>query len=483
MVCETPTGSLSILLDTDLGPKARAPCIDKMADRKISIWVPSDFDVPAVYMERNVVQTAMALKLGAESVALMENSVREQTDTEAIQATVREFEAKLKAEKSKAEGVLRAANLRIEALESSLSTQRVQMQKDVRESVHELLQAKDDQILRLQKTLETTVDGMGRRVESLQQSITKTFASSKEKGSLGEVMMEGYLKRAYDCDVQVVSKGSETADIRMTRASGAYFWEIKNYTRMVSTEEVQKFRRDLRLHPDVRGGILVSLRQGIVGRSRGGDIDLEFLEDGRFILFLSSFMGHEDPVFYLQTLRPFFDTIEAMAKPVKEEAEAVRALEQKAALMTNLLRSHALSITRHKNSLVGHKKRTDAMFAEFNAHILESESQLQTVLKVAMGGDADTAAIQADSETTLMTSIFLKGTVGEFAEVKARDFVKWFLGITEVHAGAQIEVKDLIEKGRKEGFSEKWVRGAREDIFQETAWPKGGRFLAGVRLR
>jgi len=454
-----------------------------MADRKISIWVPSDFDVPALYLERNPLQVSMALKLGAESVALMENSIREQSDTEAIQATVKDFEAKLKVEKGKAEGVLRAANLRIEALESSLSTQRTQMQKEVRESLHELLQAKDEQILRLQKTLETTVDGMGRRVESLQQSITKTFASSKEKGSLGEVMMEGYLKRAYDCDVQVVSKGSETADIRMTRTNGGYLWEIKNYTRMVSTEEVQKFRRDLRLHPDVRGGILVSLRQGIVGRSRGGDIDMEFLEDGRFILFLSNFMGHEDPVFYLQTLRPFFDTIEAMAKPVKEEVEAVRALEQKAALITNLLRSHALSITRHKNSLVGHKKRTDAMFAEFNAHILESESQIQTVLKVAMGGDADTAAIQADSEMTLITSIFLKGTVGEFAEVKAREFIKWFLGVTEVHAGAQIEVKDLIEKGRKEGFSEKWVRAAREDIFQETAWPKGGRFLTGVRFR
>jgi len=455
----------------------------RMGDRKISIWVPSDFDVPALYTERNPLQVAIALKLGADSVTLMNTCAREQSDTEAIQVAVKEFEAKLKAEKAKAEGILRAANLRVEALESSLSTQRTQMQKEVRESLHELLHAKDEQIHRLQKTLETTVDGMGRRVESLQQSITKTFASSKEKGSLGEVMMEGYLKRAYDCDVQVVSKGSETADILMTRANGSYFWEIKNYTRMVSTEELQKFRRDLRLHPNVRGGVLVSLRQGIVGRSRGGDIDLEFLEDGRFILFLSNFMGHDDPVFYLQTLRPFFDTIEAMAKPVKEEAEAVRALEQKAALMTNLLRSHALSITRHKNSLVGHKKRTDAMFAEFNAHILESESQLQTVLKVAMGGDEDTAVVQADAETALTTSIFLKGTVGEFAEVKAREFIKWLLSITHIHTGAQIEVKDLIERSRKEGYSEKWVRAAREDIFQETSWPKGGRFLSGLRFR
>jgi hypothetical protein len=172
-----------------------------------------------------------------------------------------------------------------------------------------------------------------------------------------------------------------------------------------------------------------------------------------------------------------------MAKPVKEEAEAVRALEQKAALMTNLLRSHATSITRHKNSLVGHKKRTDAMFAEFSAHILESESQLQTVLKVAMGGDADTAAIKADAEMALSAAIFIKGMVGELAEEKTREFVKWLLSVTEVHAGAQIELKELIEKARKEGFSEKWVRASREDVFQETAWPKGGRFLTGVRFR
>jgi len=453
-----------------------------MSSRKISIYVPTDFDVPQVYIDGKPMEVATALKLGAESAGLLKSCARQETHLEALEQATREFNAKLKQEKTRADEILRAANLRVEALENSVSSQRLQMTKEVRESMQELLNSKEEQIQRLQQTLEKTVDGMGKRVESLQQSITKTFASSKEKGSLGEVVMEGFLKRAYDCDIQVVGKGSETADIRMTRVAGSYFWEIKNYTRMVSTEEVNKVRRDLRLHPDVRGGILVSLRQGIVGRSRGGDIDLEFLEDGRFVLFISNFMAHEDPVFYLQTLRPFFDTIEAMAKPVKEEMEAVRALEQKAALMTNLLRSHALSITKHKNSLVGHKKRTDAMFAEFSAYILESESQLQTVLRVAMGGEADTATVLADTETQLESSVFAKQRLTELTEEKQREFVKWLLSVAEVSAGTQIEIKDIIEKARKEGYTEKWVRAVREDIFQDTAWSKGSRYMLGLRF-
>jgi hypothetical protein len=472
-----------------------------MEGRKIVIFVPMDFEVPEIYRDGQPAEVAMALKLGAESVDIIQKRaidvVRQETHAEVVKQATADIEhiladtrasteaalAKSRQEKLRAEEALRAATMRVEAMESSAAAQRAQIQKEVRESVHELLQAKDEQIQRLQQTMEKTVDGMGRRVESLQQSITKTFASSKEKGTLGEAIMERFMKLAYDCDIHVVSKGSETADIRMTRPGGAYFWEIKNYTRMVSTEEVNKFRRDLRLHPDVRGGVLVSLRQGIVGKSRGGDIDVEFLEDGRFILFMSNFMSQEDPVFYLQTLRPFFETIEAMAKPMKEEVEAIRTLEMKASLMTNLLRAHALSITKHKNALVGHRKRTDAMFAEFSSYILETEAQLQTVLRVAMGGDTETETVLAETETYLSSVVFVKERLSDCADDRVREFVKWLLTVVEVREGTQIEIKDILEKARKEGYSEKFVRGLREELFQETAWVKGSRFVMGMRLR
>jgi hypothetical protein len=469
--------------------------------KSITVNVPKDFVVPALYSDGKPTDIGLALRLGSEALGFIQkrgaDTMRQETHAEAVRQATEDFTeqlkeaeqaataatAKLRQEKVRAEEAMRAAQLRLEAMEASSTSLRTQIQKEVRESVHELLASKDDQILRLQQTLDKSMEGVGKRVESLQQSITKTFASSKEKGSLGEALMEGYLKRAYDCDVQVVSKGSETADIRVTRSTGAaYFWEVKNYTRMVSTEEVNKFRRDLRLHPDVLGGVLVSLRQGIVGKSRGGDIDLEFLEDGRFILYISHFMGQDDPVFYLQTVRPFFDTIETMAKPVKEEAEAIRALEMKAALMTNLLRSHALGITKHKNSLVGHKKRTDAMFAEFSSYVLEAEAQLHTVLRVAMGGDSDTTEVLNDTETHLSCIVFAKERLSDFVDDKTREYIKWLLTVVEPREGTQIEIKDVLELSRKKGYAEKWVRGLREDVFQETAWVKGSRFILGLRL-
>jgi uncharacterized protein YicC (UPF0701 family) len=212
-----------------------------MEGRKIVIFVPTDFEVPEIYRDGQPAEVAMALKLGAESVDIIQKRaidvVRQETHAEVVKQATADIEhiladtrasteaalAKSRQEKLRAEEALRAATMRVEAMEFSAAAQRAQIQKEVRESVHELLQAKDEQIQRLQQTMEKTVDGMGRRVESLQQSITKTFASSKEKGTLGEAIMERFMKLAYDCDIHVVSKGSETADIRMTRPGGAYF--------------------------------------------------------------------------------------------------------------------------------------------------------------------------------------------------------------------------------------------------------------------
>ena len=40
-------------------------------------------------------------------------------------------------------------------------------------------------------------------------------------------------------------------------------------------------------------------------------------------------------------------------------------------------------------------------------------------------------------------------------------------------------MKDVVEKGKPQ-FSEKFIRGLREDIFQDAVWPKGGRFITGL---
>lgn len=467
----------------------------------IRLSVPTDYTLPAFYASADARTVSLALTLGAEAYETLHEktvqTVRKEThsdimksaaegykkEVELVQGELQQQLKRIRHEKTRAEEACAAATARLEAMELSASGLRGQIQRETKDAFLELVAAKDEQIAHLQQTLGKQMEGVSSRMDVLQTSITKTFTSSKEKGTFGELMMEGFLKKAFDCSVQTVSKDAQTADIRMLRsAEHEYFWEVKNYTRMVTSEEVEKFRRDMRLHPSVRGGVLASLRTGIVGKARGGDIDIEFLEDGRFILFLSNLLARDDIVFYLQTLRPFFQVVESFAKPAATESDTVRTLELKTNLITNLLRSHASSIGKHRNSLMSHKKRTDAMFAEFQSYILESEAQLQTLLRVALGDEEESEDVAKETETFLPSTVFQKHRLSD-CEGRTKSFVTWLLAATEAGEGTQMEIKEMLERAKGVGFSEKFVRDLREEMFQPVAWAKGARYLMGLHWK
>lgn len=461
--------------------------------KAVTIWVPEDFNIPHLYGAADPQTRALALQIGAEAVIVFHDRAVEaatlEHNEEAVAAAVASATASYEAASRRAEEALRVAQFRVEALEHAAAAGRQEALKEAREAIGPLLEAKEEQIRQLQLTLRQQMELVTSKVDGLHSSLTKTLSSSRDKGQLGETLVEGLLRRAFDCDVQAVSKEAQTADIRMTRASGAqYFWEVKNYTRMVNPDEIEKFRRDLRLHPTIRGGALVSLRTGIVGKGRSGDIDMEFLEDGRPILYLSNFLSREDPVFALQGLRPLFDVLERMSagaaagKPAAEQPDALVALQSKALLITNLLKSHEQVVSKHRNALAGHRKRMETMFTEFQGYIVESEAQLGAMLRVALGGDEEAAAVEGDTGLVLPATLFQKARLLECGDKRVQDFVKWFVEVTEPAADHQLELRDLFEEARRAGsWGEKWIKGLREDLFKETAWPKGARYMNGVR--
>jgi hypothetical protein len=465
---------------------------------EVTLTLPISYNLPSFYVDADPKVIALALSLGAEAYESLEGRAvalaRSETQAEAVEKATAEFKQhieniqadyrqqlkRLAQEKARAEEVGASVQASLALLESQQSLSRTQIQKETKESYQELLKAKEDQIHTLQRTLEQQLESVSGKVELLQNSITRTFSSSKEKGTYGENFVEGMLKKAFDCEIQVVSKDSQSADIRMIRSEDSqYFWEIKNYGRPITTEEVEKFRRDMRLHPEVCAGFFVSLKTGITGHNRGGDIDIELMSDGRFIVYISNLMMREDIVFYLQTLRPLLQLVEASAKPVKTDSDTVRELEMKSAVITNLLRSHSVSIAKHKNSLVSHRKRTDQMFAEFQAYLMESDTQIQNVLRIAIGTEEESEAIQKDAETYLPALVFSKQRLSDL-EGRTKSFAGWLLGATEVREGSWIKIKDMVDRAKEKGFSEKFVRESREDLFQGTAWAMRSQIIEGL---
>jgi hypothetical protein len=471
----------------------------------ITLQVPESYCPSKFYIRSDPKEIAIALSLGEAAFEALNGKAvalaRSQTHLEAVASVSADFSKQIEViqterttelkrltqEKLRLEETCKAVQARLEVLETQQSLSRAQVQKETKESYQELLLNKEKQIENLQQTLERQMEGMGMKMEALHNSITRTFASSKEKGSFGEILIEGMLKKAFDCDIHIISKDSQTADIRMVRVGTTqptieYLWEVKNYTRTLTTEEVEKFRRDMRLHPEVRGGFLASLRTGIVGKSRGGDIDIEFLEDGRFIVFLSNLMSRDDVVFYLQTLRPLLQIVEEFAKPVQTESDVIRTLEMKSAIITNLLRGHSVSISKHKNSLVSHQKRMDQMFAEFKAYLMESDTQLQNVLRIAIGTADESAEVERDAETYLPALVYKKERLSDL-DGRLKAFTSWLLTATEVREGTQIKVKDLLDQAKEKGFAEKFVRDTREELFQPVAWALRSQYILGLQWK
>ena len=467
-------------------------CLHRMTtgEQQILLTLPYSFSLPSFYDSADSQDIALALELGADAISFLKNKttekIRKETHAEAVkhamklhEETIAELQSNYKDEKQKLDERIRSLTNKLTQHEMEAREYRQSCQREARETTKEICDMKDKQIRDLEEKLAKSMEMMANRFEVLHLSLTKTLSSSKEKGELGEGIVEDLLKKAYDCDVTLVSKDSQTADIRMTRPKASYFWEVKNYTRMVNKDEIEKFKRDMRLHPDVRGGILVSLNQGIVGKVRGGNIEIEFLEDGRFILYISYLMKQHDVVFYLQSLRPLLDAFEQVTPAITEDSEIVRSLEQKAHLIATLLKTHEQNIIKHRNSLAGHKKRIDAMFAEFLAFLVESESQTTNLLKIALGSRDEQEMLKQSVETSLPLQVFLKDKLVDYNE-KDQKFVQWLLTVSTVDEDKEITINDLVEKAKGEGFGEKYVRGSRENCFQERVWTKGGRVIRGL---
>jgi uncharacterized protein YicC (UPF0701 family) len=195
-------------------------------NRLIHLDVPHDFEIPTFYTAADTSPEAigLALRLGADAFVHFQKrsleAVRQETHAEALAEAGAEFEARLRSdttrllnEKLKAEEALRSANHRVSAMESSAAELRSSVKAELKEQFDQLMKLKDEQIQKLQQTLERHMETVAVKVDGLQNSITRTFSSSKEKGAFGESLMEGLLKKAFDCDIQVVAKEAQTGHV------------------------------------------------------------------------------------------------------------------------------------------------------------------------------------------------------------------------------------------------------------------------------
>lgn len=461
---------------------------------EVTFHLPPGYELSDFYNTHTPEQIALALRLGAESVEYMEKHATDILREETHEQTSKKLEDKYillfekqKAERKKLEESLEQSKEQLLTLEKANATWQKDLRQRAESMMEPVLRAKDKEIEDLKEMLRMIQD-LGLKFDKMNDSYTKTQNNSYLKGRAGEVQVEELLKMSLDCEVYPVHKEAYAGDYHMIRGKGKYKYLIdsKDYSRMVNQQEIEKLHRDLRINADVVGAIMISLNSGITGHSRSGDIDIEFNELGKPIVYIGNLKRRDEIPVLFASLRPFFEVVEQVAlektNVPKSESEVTVKLEQQIALVSNLIRSHLQSMLTMKNVFVNHKKKTDAMYNEQYSLLLQQEGNVKNLLAIALGDSEQLKHAVQDTEMPLPSNIFSKTARTELSDQENK-FVEWMETQFEFQEGKDLDLKVFLEQALKEGWKEKEVRGMREKLFIESAWAKGGKKLYGFTLR
>ena len=191
------------------------------------------------------------------------------------------------------------------------------------------LDEKDRSIASARDTIHTLTDNL----RQLTESITRKQANAKLKGNDFEDELRSMLVRAYGAyerfrlEDSAKSGFGHAGDIIMYWDTEKILWESKNYDNTVPTAEVEKFRRDMREHRDIRVGVMISKHTGITGMMERGDMKTEFI-DGQMLIYISNFHTFDSTTFRM-LMELFHAHWKSEANTEKDESKesAIRQIE------------------------------------------------------------------------------------------------------------------------------------------------------------
>ena len=121
--------------------------------------------------------------------------------------------------------------------------------------------------------------------QELQSKIQRT-ASSVLKGQDGEHYFKAIAKEKMNWDL--IKMPTFSCDYSATINNTPVLFEIKNYGHAVKSDEVKKFLRDMKLHPEVPVGVFISLVTNIQGRDPNVPIGIEWINDSQCAMYFQS---------------------------------------------------------------------------------------------------------------------------------------------------------------------------------------------------
>jgi hypothetical protein len=121
--------------------------------------------------------------------------------------------------------------------------------------------------------------------QELQTTIQRN-ASSSFRGQDGEMQFEHLAETMMKWKLTNTSKIPHSCDYSSEIHGSPVFFEIKNYTDPVRNDEVLKFLRDMKEHPEVIIGIFISWNTRIVGKDQTMPVSIEWINNSQCAIYI-----------------------------------------------------------------------------------------------------------------------------------------------------------------------------------------------------
>lgn len=478
--------------------------------KKIRLVVNEDFIVPEIYNTGDPIEIEEAMTIGASIYSTVTTKrgdtdlkkVTEAKEREILTITVKYQEQERvlkqqilqvqermtnsikearKEEKQSFESELATYKGKCEALEARKKELETSRDLDIQAAairaetiMQKVVQAKEDQITRMEATharLQDTLQKHSEELVKLSNAVQKKSISSanvKTKGSEYEAEFRDKLLKVYgltkDFSLKETRLGSgHEMDFVMTMEGNTVMWELKDYSATVPKQEVDKFLKDLRGNAEARIGVMISRSTDITGKVSTGNFLVE-MEDEKLMIYISRFETwcHQDETQVFQTLAALFRIWWSAKKPSEEEVtvnreEIIKEIEKQQA-----------DVAKRRTEWKTHKGRIDDMLRWTTDLLEESEGRLDRLLKSLRGSN--------EVKLDIPTGIFR-----EADDEKSCQWISSILSISKSGPG-KVELRDLVDKlAEIHKLSKDTIRSHVKSVLLDSAIEKGKGNIALIK--
>ncbi len=472
--------------------------------QEITLQVPADYQLPSLFSELTPQETARLLTLGSTAFTTIQQESNK-ADHEALYASLKQEADKsyqpqlerLQKQLAQQTDTLTTVKQRLLEEEASRLSTEKRVREEERRNREDLLKEKDSRIESLQSQLQKSFQQVTDGFTTFKEQLLKTSTASQTKGKQGEQALAEYITRVFgstsvneDFTLEDVGKEGHQGDLKMVWKQHKILWESKNYSRNVDQKEVNKFLRDMEENKDMSLGIMISLQTGITGHQKAGQTDVQLLRDGRYCVYINNFLKQDDPILFLQTLKPFLEILLEKNRDTPQEVDEetqvqhqLQQFEQQKTLLLRLLQNHQDSMRKFKNAIVNAKKKSDQIWVELTTEMREAEHQVKLLLETVIDSTISSSNETVSEESIELPSYVFRHTDISFYTEKERKFVLDTHSIFEISEEYSIPSKQVKELYKELGYGEEAINSMRSRIFVEDVWEKGKKEVKYMRRK